>query len=292
VEQFPVGVGEAEAMMIKDILVHLDGSAEDEVRLAHGEAVASAQGAHLTGIFTNPLPELLITTPMDGGAATAQVLAEIEQQARLEGDTVNRRLSERLARLGVSNELRRVEATPGGLSAAVASQARCADLFVATRPYREAGAPLWDELIEAVLFGSGRGLLLVPPERPPQGRPVASVLVAWNQSREAARAVREALSFIEKATRTVILLVDPEPDDAIEPGIAKHLLRHGAAAEIANVEGRGHRVGEVILDEAGRVSADLVVMGGYGHARLRERVFGGATLEMLTASEYPILMAH
>jgi len=277
--------------MIKDIMVHLDGGPEDEIRLEHGQALASTGRAHLIGIFTNQLPDLTIATTMDGGAAAIQVLSDLEDQARKDGDATAKRLMERLASLQVSAELRRLDDTLGGLSAQLVEQARCADLFIATRPYDGAATSVWSDLAEAVLFGSGRALLLAPPGRHRQG-PIQTVLIAWNGSRESARALREGLDFIGQATRTVVLVVDPPPD--AEPGreVKAHLARHGVAAEVVTAGSRDRHVGDVILEEAGRVSADLVVMGAYGHARLREWIFGGATRDILTTSERPILVAQ
>jgi nucleotide-binding universal stress UspA family protein len=277
--------------MIKDIMVHLDGSPEDEIRWEYGQAIASAGRAHLIGVFTNLLPDLTVAMPMDGGAATMQLLTELEDKARRDGDATAQRLTERLASLQVPSELRRIDETFHALSARVTEQARCADLFIATRPYGEMDTPAWPELVEAVLFGSGRALLLVPPGRHWQG-PIQTVLVAWNGSREAARALREGLSFIEQAERTFVIVIDPEKDSMAGADVKSHLMRHVVTAEVVIAASEGRRVADVVLGEAHVASADLIVMGGYGHTRLRERVFGGATLDVLTASDRPILVAH
>ncbi|MBJ6127473.1 universal stress protein [Microvirga splendida] len=278
--------------MIKDIMVHLDGSPEDEIRLEYGQAIASADRAHLIGVFTNSLPDLSIAMPLDGGAAAVvQVVSDLEEQARHEGDATARRLTQRLTGLQVASELRRFDETPGTMAIKVAEQARYADLFVTTRPYGAGDEPVWLNLVESVLFGSGRGLMIVPPGRHRQG-PVQTVLVAWNGSREAARALSEGLSFIEKAIRVVVLMIGPRTGAEAGSEIKAHLNRHGIAPEIIAVESEGRRVADIVLEEASRVSADLIVMGGYGHTRLREQIFGGATLDMLTLSDRPVLMAH
>jgi len=277
--------------MIRDIMVHLDGSTADDIRLDYGQAIASTCQAHLVGILTTPLPDLAIPMPMDGGAAAIQVLTDLENQARKDGDAAAQRLTERLANLQVPNELRRCDETFGALLAKVVEQARCADLFITTRPYGDAEGDLWTGLVESVLFGSGRALMLVPPTQH-QLRPIRTVLVAWNGSREAARALREGLDFIEQAARTIVLLVDPPAGTAPGADVESHLVRHGVSAEVITTESRGRSVGDVILDEAKRLSADLIVMGGYGHARLREQVFGGATWDLLTVADIPLLMAH
>ncbi|MCB8822312.1 universal stress protein [Microvirga rosea] len=277
--------------MIKDIMVHLDGSPEDEIRLEHGQALATPGRAHLIGLFTNQLPDLTVAMPMDGGAAAIQVLTELQDQALKDGDATARRLTERLAGLQVPSELRRFDETFGALSGKVVDQARCSDLFIATRPYGGAGTAVWPDLVEAVLFGSGRALLLVPPGRRRQG-PIQSVLVAWNGSREAARALREGLDFIEQAARVVVLVVDPPADAEPYAEVKAHLAHHNVVAEVVTADSRNRSVADVILEEARRISADLVLMGAYGHTRLREQVFGGATRDMLTASESPVLVAH
>ena len=278
--------------MIKDIMVHLDGSPEDEIRLEYGQAIASAGQAHLIGVFTNLLPDMSIAMPFDGGAAAVvQIVTELEEQARKDGDATSKRLTERLSGLQVPTEIRRFDETFGTMSIKVAEQARYADVFIATRPYGAGDTPVWLDLVEAVLFGSGRGLLMVPPGQHRQG-PVRIVLVAWNGSREAARALSEGLSFIENAARTVVLMIDPRHEAATESDVKAHLARRGVTAEIVSVESQGRRVADVVLEEASRVSADLIVMGGYGHTRLREQVFGGATLDMLTISDRPVLLAH
>src|SRR4029079_16944947 len=130
---------------------------------------------------------------------------------------------------------RRFDETFGALSGKVVEQAHGADLFIATRPNGGTKTPAWTDLVEAVLFGSGRALLLVPPGRHRQG-PIQTVLIAWNGSRESARALREGLDFIEKSARTVVLLVDPPPGANLEADVKAHLAHHGVVAGIVIAE--------------------------------------------------------
>jgi len=282
--------------MIKDVSVHLDGSSADEERLLHAEAIAAASQAHLTGLFTNPLPDLAALSPIDGGASAAGIIVQLQDDARRQGDLVQKRLAERFSRLSVPNEIRRLEGTPGQLPGLAATEARWSDLLVASRPFDRNGAGVSNDLFGAVLFESGRGVFVVPPGRRPSDA-IRRILVCWRDTREAARAVAEAAPFIEKAARTTVLIVDPEsPRDnrPSEPGadIARHLGRSGTSVEVHVVASEGRGIGDVILDQARRASADLIVMGGYGHSRLREWIAGGATRDMLSTSEFPILMAH
>src|SRR3954463_11583217 len=119
--------------MIKDVMVHLDGSPEDEIRLAHAEPIAAKTGAHVTGLYTNALPDIALALPVEAGAAAASLLAEAEQVARGEGEAVHRRLQDRFTRLGVPNDVRLLQDTPSMLSVLVGRAALCADLLVASR---------------------------------------------------------------------------------------------------------------------------------------------------------------
>jgi nucleotide-binding universal stress UspA family protein len=115
--------------------------------------------------------------------------------------------------------------------------------------------------------------------------------------REAARAVAEAAPLIARATRTQVLVVDPpamRDGSQGEPAadIARHLGHLGTSVEVGIVESQGRDVSEIMLEQAHRMSADLIVMGGYGHSRAREWMLGGATRDMLSTSDIPILMAH
>ncbi|MDJ1156689.1 universal stress protein [Chelatococcus sp. SYSU_G07232] len=280
--------------MIKDVMVHLDGTGADEVRIGHAERIALAFGAHVTGIYTNLIPNMAV--PVDGGVSAAAIMADVEREVRERGDGAHGVLVRRLERLAVPNELRRFDVFPGELASAVATQARSADLFVALRPYSNDAGEHWPTVVEAALFGSGRGVYLAP-DAPVPAVPIKRVLIAWNDGREAARAVAEAMPFLQAATRVVVAMVDEDgapEENGREPGadIARHLDRHGVATELYHVPADGRRASEVLREEAQRLATDLVVMGGYGHSRLREWVLGGTTRDLLTTCSIPILMAH
>ena len=279
-----------------DLMVHLDGTSEDEVRIAHGEAIADLCDAHLTGLLTNLLPDYGLVVPGDAGAAAAAAMLEVEERARREGLASFERLTQRFSRLGVRNELRRIDASPGAISSHVAAEARWCDLFVASCPYREDRAAGWDELVETVLFESGHGVYFVPPGAQPRGK-LARVLIAWSDTREAARAVAEAMPFLRAASEAEIVTVGEASQKVATRGldavdIAAHLDRQGINMAIRPIERGKRSIAEVLLGEAKRRSADLVVMGGYGHSRWREWIMGGTTREILAASGVPVLMAH
>jgi len=282
--------------MIKDILVHLDGTSRDEERLRQAEIIASASQAHVKGLLTNLMPDIPLIAPMDGGATAAEILVSLNEEALAAGEALQKKLAERLARLPVSNEVRRLDGTLGQISHDAASEARTADLFIMSPPYDPNGPAQWDTLFETVLFGGGRGILTVPPGHRPADA-IRRILVCWRDTREAARAAAEAAPFFEKATKITILMVDPEQSqkgERTEPvtDIAKHICRFGAPVETKVAQSEGRDVSEVIVDQARRISADLIVMGGYGHSRARQWIMGGATRNTLSTAEFPILMAH
>lgn len=274
----------------RDIAVHLDGTPEDEVRLAHAEALAGQQAGRITAIFTNVLPDPALFAGDFGITAIGQLVDAVAE----EGDAVEKRLRQRLTRLGSPHELRRLDAFPGILEEAVASEARWNDLFVATCP-RDDDTARWRPMIESVMFDGGRGLYILPPKALPRPA-IRTVLIAWVDARQSARAVAEAMPLIAQATQVQIVTVTEEAHGRMGGAetladITAHLARHGVTAT-ASVLNTRVPVPEALLGEAERISADLIVAGAYGHSRFREWILGGVTEELLASSPVPLLFAH
>lgn len=274
--------------MIKDIVVHLTGSEEDKVRIAYATHVAGNFEASILGLQVHALPELIgITDPAASGFLQT-LLAESHAQAQKVTDI----LAAQFDTTYVPHELRRLDAYPSSVGKDLATEARTADLFIGTRPY---GDPTGEANVgEAVLFKSGRGCLFVPPAgKPPKD--YDTIFVAWKNTREAARAVADAIPFLQRASQVVVGMVESEASEqfGVEPGadIGRYLSRHGIAAEIRPINGWAD-AGEALLNEASRSSADMIVMGGYGHSRFREWLLGGATRHMLMNAVVPVFIAH
>ncbi len=278
--------------MFKDVMVHLDGSEEDEFRLRHAEAITAGGGqGRIIGLYTNCLPEYAYVLAIQSGLAPMEPIIELEERARKTGDRAVASLTERCKRIAVQTEICRVEVMPSEMPTLCVSKARCADAFVATAPYQREDLPIWDELVEAVMFEAGQGLYLVP--RGAGAKPLKSAIVAWRNTRESARALTAALPFLKSATRTRIVIVDaPAATKEQAKDLVAHLARHGIKADVGAIETGGKAVSDALLNEAHAISADLIVMGAYGHSRLREWILGGATREMIEKSDLPILMAH
>jgi nucleotide-binding universal stress UspA family protein len=200
-----------------------------------------------------------------------------------------------LARTNLGYEQRLVMAQTLTACDLAVLEARHVDLTVMARPSKQ-GTGFRHEVLEAILMESGRPLLLIPPGWKPDGA-VKTVFVAWNAGREAARAVGDAADWLEAASKIVIGTVDAKPGprghgEAPGVDIATHLARHGHAVELRNIDSLGAATGDALLDAADAVGADLIVVGGFGHPRLQQALFGGVTRTIVETARVPLLMSH
>lgn len=281
-------------MSWKDILVIVADAEADESAIGLGEAVArQCSDCSLSAAFLTPLPdEPLAYEP----TVVAGVWAELLGRARQEAQAERTKVEARLKKAGRPFELRDAEALSRDLGRVAAVHARYADVAIMARPADGPGSELREEIIEGVLFHSGRPALIAPPGW--KGESVGKrVVVAWDASREATRALSEAQAILSDADQVTVVTVDAKPKmfgHGDQPGtqIAAHLSRRGLKTEVRNVDGMGRAPALAILEEAAALNADLVVMGGYAHSRLRDLVFGGATKDMLRAATVPVLLAH
>jgi len=169
----------------------------------------------------------------------------------------------------------------------VLHRARLSDVTVLPRQGREDGT---SPTLDAVLFDSGRPLLLAPAE--PVAHLGSTVVVAWDRSREAVRAVAAALPLLRRAKRVVVMTAR-EAATAVEPSeLCRYLAAHEVTARTWAFSPESGSLGEALLGEATKAEADLLVMGGYGHSRLRELVLGGATRGVLAKATLPVFMMH
>jgi nucleotide-binding universal stress UspA family protein len=274
--------------MIKDVMVRLDGTPADDVRLAAVGQIADIFDSHITGLLFNALPPIV---PDGFGGADAN---EVTRAAKQAGDAIEATLFQRLTELPHPANLRRFDVVDHNDASDTALQvARAADTFVALRPNGRVSEP--EGLVQNLLFGAGRHLFLVPGELKLIA-PLENVVVAWNGSRESARALAESLPYLHQAKKVGVLVVEglhPTEADALMGNDAVHHLRHhGINAVKYRAVGEEDEIADALIEECRKLDANLVVMGSYGHSRLHELLPGSTTDRMLRRSPFPLLVAH
>jgi nucleotide-binding universal stress UspA family protein len=177
----------------------------------------------------------------------------------------------------------------GRLTEEVMRRARLSDVTVFGRPEPESESEL-SAIFETILFESGRPLLLAPSMSIKALESTAAV--AWDRSREAARAVQAALPILRQAKRVVVITARQSGSDVVPSELAHYLAGHGIDARTWAFTPESGDLGREILQEAAKAEADLLIMGGYGHSRLRELVLGGTTRSVLSKAEIPVFMMH
>jgi nucleotide-binding universal stress UspA family protein len=284
---------------LRDFVVLLDGSARDEAKLTVALDLARRHDAHLTGFC--PL-ELLLPADMSfalGGYPDLWALPEfarqIEEQATAKAAVTEARFREMVRREGVKGEW---AYETGSLISGVMQRAYTADLMIVGQVDPDNPPPaIARTLIEDVLMTSGRPLLIVPYAGTFQAVG-ANVLIGWTAGRESARAVHDALPLFATPAKAIVLTVEASRSDRDETSlptaaIAEHLARHGLNVSAARtVVTDGLSPADALLDYASDISADLLVVGGYGHSRTREMIMGGVTRDLLRHMTVPVLMSH
>lgn len=277
-------------MTYGSILVPIDehpaaaGSLEAAIRLA------GALGAHLEGLAI--VPPLAVPLRLRPRQSAATLMKKEYESDKREARAAIKHFEARARKAGVASvEGLSVEADA---EAILALRARTADLVVLALPGEDEMGALGGHATESALLSVGRPVLLVPEKGLPAGFP-RKVLVAWNGSREAARALSDAVPLLSRAKSVVVLTSGPAGDEGpLHSGKAavKYLARHGIAAEAVHATATDDRVGDAILARAKRLGADLVVMGAYGRPRFAELILGGATRAVLRNGSTPVLMSH
>lgn len=181
------------------------------------------------------------------------------------------------------------------LNGLVAHRTRFSDLVVLPRPYGEGRGHDCEAITEAAMF-EGDVPVLIQPDDTTFPDEINTVMVAWNESTEALRAIRAAMPFLKQADTVNIAIVDPPQHgpERSDPGgaLSQMLSRHGIRPEVSVLSKTLPRVSDVLTRHAGDIGADLIVMGAYSHSRFRESILGGATRNMLEMAKVPVLMAH
>ena len=275
----------------KDILVHVDSTPASAVRLGLGLDLARRFGARLSGLHVIPDPDV---PPYFKPSAVERIAEIYRENAREAAVLAEAHFRETTRDIDTVTAWQTVE---GDMARVLAERARFADLVLLGQ-YDTENPPTISAFLlpEKVVIDAGTPILVVPTRGTFDGIG-RHVLVTWDGSREAARALRDAMPLLKAAEQVSLLAIDPDRQGHVHPDanaaeVAAHLARHGVSTEPMELPSGDKSVTDILLAQIPKLGADLVVMGAYGHSRMLEFVLGGTTQDLLGRMTVPVLMSH
>ncbi len=276
--------------MIRDIVVNLSDGGGARPAADYAVSVAAAFDAHLAGIAF--LYDSIV--PVSGAGYIPAELVEAQERDNVAAaKTAIDRFVAASTRAGVAAEPLTLSASFAGVGDQFGRIARRFDLAIVGQAEPETSA-VEEVIIEGALFGSGRPVIVVPYIQKAPLK-LERVMVTWDGGRTAARAIADAMPLLERAGRVEVVIIANErgKQDEIEGAdMAQHLARHGLNVDVKRTVAGDVDVADVLLSHAADAGTDFIVMGGYGHSRLREFVLGGVTRSILRSMTAPVLMSH
>lgn len=277
-------------MAYKTILVHLPDDKRTPALMSLALDIARAFDAHVVGLYVFPAHRITPPLPLPFGS---DVAGQIRRAVAEDVDRTRKAFDAAVANQPVVCEWRAITSQRRDAAEIVVEHARAADLVIASQ-----ADPDWDlsnilDFPDRIVLGAGRPVIVLPnsgrfryPER---------IAVAWNNRREAARALADAMPLLKKATNVTVLTIEedaPREGQLPDTEIGAALARHGVDVTVTT-DTRGNRsVGEAIRMQAADAGADMLVMGAYGHSRMREMIFGGATRHIFGDMTIPVLFSN
>jgi nucleotide-binding universal stress UspA family protein len=294
-------------MPLKDVLVHTDNSANSEVRLEYATRLAEIHDAHLTGLYVaSPMKRVLTAAhqtpnyilPDLGGRSlrdyeqkAKDLHAEHSEHIHLAADSARMRFEGLAKKRKLRHEWDFAE---GAMMEVLTHHARFCDVAVVGQPGPDSARRFGETVTDHLVLSVGHPVLVVPTLA--EGFTVGKrVMIAWDRSPLATRAVHNSRPFLRNAESVTILAINLAPETQGKlpgSGICEHLARHDIVAEPIRVKADSEKLADVILATAEERGVDLIIMGAYGHSRLRERILGGVTYDLLNGSPVPMLMNH
>jgi nucleotide-binding universal stress UspA family protein len=277
-------------MAIKNILIHLDNSSACEHRIEVAIQLAVQHDAQLSGIYV--IPDFPTATYYEA-QISADIIAEIDKEALETAKLAQSKYVEIASKAGVSLAAVIERGNPISI---LDEYARFTDLFVLGQNHPEDPENINEALADTLVLEVGTPCLIVPFASPKQFA-TKRVLVAWNASREAARTLKDAIPILKNADYVEVLLVNPSQHEADKDSIqgqrvSSFLTQHGIKSEIKVQAGSKSKPGDAIIARASEIDADVIVMGAYGHSRLREIILGGVTRKLLKQMTVPVFISH
>ena len=280
-------------MSVKTILIALNEVSRAKQICSIAAELAIKSDAHVVGVFIIPAVEVY---PAAGMQLSAQVFEGHREFYLKHAKTVKAVFDEEMRRQEVAYEWRQVESDTSQIADAMVQHAFEADLVIVPQKQEDSVSGVETDFTERVILESGRPILVIPTygEFSDIGK---QVLVAWNGTREAARAVFDAIPLMKQAENVTVSWLNsketlPEDETLAGSELATTLARHDIKASSETFPTGELGAGDALLSQASDVGADLLVMGAYGHSRIREYVFGGATRTVLETMTLPVLMSH
>ena len=277
--------------MLKNILVHIPSERLIRPLVDAAISLAVSHGAHLHAISVGY--ETTNVLPFDAGGAAVAAVFEVEQERALARADAALAVFEAEARnAGIAYGIQAAASIPAEAAASVIASARLHDLTIVLQPEPE--RPTFDNVMaQDILFESGGPVLFVPyvHKGPLDAKRIG---IAWDGSRLAARALRDAAPFLKRAQVITIISINEAqaPAEASPKALSAYLARYGATVRIQQMDADHADIQPSILSIAADDGLDLIVMGGYGHSRLQERILGGVTRGMIQSMTVPTLMSH
>ena len=279
-------------MAYKNILVHLSDKRASENAVEAALSIAQKHGSRVIGLFAGlpyDMPQYI------SAQLPSEIINAYRTNSKEQADKLISMFEKRCADIDVKCESRTGDWNDL-IERVICTHARYADLVVIGQPDPENDGGYTRDAADYIVLNAGSPVLLVPTRTATHGFG-GNVLVAWDGSANAARAIRDAMPMLEKAEKVKVLAVDPKPGkhglgDLPGADIARHLATHDVVAEADHVPSAGIDIGDVLLNEAADMGADLIVSGGYGHSRLGELILGGVTDTLMKEMTVPVLMSH
>jgi nucleotide-binding universal stress UspA family protein len=277
-------------MTYKTILMHCNDKRRINTLLAPTVKLASTFQSHVIGLSVVPPVSVVATGALEAPPIIVDAHCELYRQ---DVAPMRQQFETTMAGRPVTFEWRDLDASAFGVDDVVVEHGRTADLIVALQTDADWPFSEWLDVADGVAVESGRPVLIIPNGRA-SAQIASRVLVAWNGRREAARAVFDALPLLQQADAVKVMRISEGDEDIELPAadICHSLVRHGVKTDKTQRVSAAVGSGPALMAEADAFDADLVVMGCYGHSRLREFVFGGATHHFLQKMRVPVLMSH
>ena len=270
-------------MSIKDIIVYVDNDKDCDTRLETASSLCKTFEAQLTGLY---LLQKISIPAYAGAYMPVEVFEANDEETiklRNKAEAVFTTKSESL------NIISHFTAVEGDVSTALNQYSRYADLLIV--PQRKNDRfdfnPYYQ--LSDVLLGAACPVLLLPDNSPP-ALPPETALLAWDGRRECARALMAAMPMLSQVKKIDVVSVNSEDEGAKE--IAQHIARHGIEAKVHSVKDNQNDIGTILLNQAVSLESQMIIMGAYGHSRIRELMLGGATRHILEHVELPVLFSH